>query len=73
MNLQTINYIKTNKVIYNFLRENSIYYKELNRNPSSITKIESLAKKKYKQTYTDKIENLNNNIKLISTFIDVLK
>ena len=73
MDLKTINYIKNNKEIYNYLRENSKYYKELNRNPNSINKIESLAKKRYKKTYTDKIDNINNNIKLISTFIDVLK
>lgn len=73
MDLKTINYIKNNKEIYDFLRENSMYYKELNRDSTSINKIELLARKKYKMTYIDKLENITNNINLISTFIDVLK
>lgn len=73
MDLKTINYIKNNKEIYHYLRENSKYYKELNRNPNYIKKIEELARKRYKLTISDKIEKLNENINLISTFIDVLK
>ena len=56
-----------------YLRENSYWYKELNRNGEALKRVEEEAKKMYKQTPEDKIEKLSRNIELISTFIDVLK
>ena len=73
MNLYTINKIKTDPNIYKYLRENSSWYKKLNRNPNSIKYLEEEMKKEYKLTTIDKIENLSRNINLISTFFDVLK
>ena len=73
MDLYTINYIKTNPLIYNYLREESHWYKELNRDSKYLKVIEEAAKKKYKLTPQDKIEKLSQKIELISTFIDVLK
>ncbi len=68
-----INYIKSNPLIYNYLRENSSLYKDLTRDPNSIHEIEKLAKKHYKQTPEDKIKQLSENITLIASLIDVLK
>ncbi len=73
MNLYTINYIKSSPHVYNFLRENSSWYKVLNRDPSSIKRIEELAKEKYKLRLTDRLEKISSNINLISSFMDVLK
>ena len=73
MDLYTINYIKTNPVVYNYLRENSSWYKQLNRDGSALKHIEELAKKRYELTLEDKIAKLSKNINLISNFIDVLK
>lgn len=73
MDLFTINYIKNNPLIYNYLRENSHWYKELNRGSDILKQLEEEAKKAYKQTPEDKIEKLSHNIELLSTFIDVLK
>ena len=73
MDLYTINYIKNNPLIYNYLRENSTWYKELNRGNDVLKLIEEEAKKYYKQTPEDKIEKISKNIELISSFIDVLK
>ena len=36
MNQYTINYIKNNPLIYNYLREKPEWYKELNRDGSNI-------------------------------------
>lgn len=73
MNYKTINYIKTNPLVYSYLRENSFLYKNLIRNPSVIKEIEELAKKFYKQTKEDKIKRLSESIETISTLIDVFK
>ncbi len=73
MNLYTINYIKNNPPVYNFLRENSSWYKVLNRNPQAIRKIEELAKEKYKLRLSDRLEKLSNNMNLISSFMEMLK
>lgn len=73
MNQYTINYIKTHPLIYNYLREDSSWYKELTRGPEVIKEIEEHAKHFYKQTKEDKIQKLSKNIELISMFMDVLK
>ena len=73
MDLYTINYIKKNPMIYTCLRENSYWYKYLNRSPIYLKQVEEEAKKKYKLTTTDRIEKISNSISLVSNILDVLK
>lgn len=73
MNYKTINYIKTNPLIYSYLREDSSLYKNLIRNPLVIKDIEESAKKYYKQTKEDKIKRLSESIDTIASLIDVFK
>ncbi len=73
MDQYTINYIKNNPLIYNYLREDSSWYKELTRTSAVIPKIEEQAKHYYKLTQEDKIKKLSKNIELISTLMGVLK
>ncbi|MBR3162412.1 MAG: YlbE-like family protein [Bacilli bacterium] len=56
-----------------FLRENSYWYKELNRNPNSFKYFVEDMKVKYKLTTEDKINKTIDNINMLSTFLDVLK
>ena len=56
-----------------FLRENSYWYKELNRNPNSFKHFVEDMKVKYKLTTKDKINRTVENINMISAFLDVLK
>ena len=72
MDLKTIHYIKTNPLIYNYLRENSSWYKELNRGSAVLKQIEEEAKKFYKQTPEDRIAKISKNIELVKTFMDVI-
>ena len=72
MNQYTINSIKNNPLLYNYLRENSAWYKELNRGTVSLNILEEEAKKYFKQTPEDKIKKLSKNIELISAFLDVM-
>ncbi len=56
-----------------FLRENSYWYKELNRNELSFKPFVEDMKVKYKLTPGDKINRTIENINMIQSFLDVLK
>lgn len=56
-----------------FLRENSIWYKYLNRNPLSFNDFISDMKDKYELKPSDRLNKVLNNISLIQNFLDVLK
>ncbi len=73
MNLYTINYIKSNPNLYRFLRDDSSWYKVLNRGEESIKMVEEEMRKRYKLTAQDRIEKLSRSVEMISTFMDVLK
>lgn len=73
MDTKLLEYIRNNQYIYNFLREESNYYKLLYRDKNNIKKIESIAKEKYKLRKIDKIERISKSIDLINSFVDVLK
>ena len=73
MNLYTIIYIKSNPNLYRYLRDDSSWYKVLNRGEESIKMVEEEMRKRYKLTAQDKIEKLSRSVEMISTFMDVLK
>ena len=73
MDLYTINYIKNNELISHYLRENSYIYRRLNRKEITMKELETDAKKYFKMTLENKIENFKENIDLLTTFMDVLK
>ena len=56
-----------------FLRENSYWYKYLNRDSRYYKDFINDMKEKYKLTTADKIKKLSNNINTIRTFLEVLK
>lgn len=60
-------------MLYQYLRVNSTWYQKLNRNPHFIKELESEAKRYYKLTFPDKIDDIIRNIEMVSTFIDVFK
>ena len=71
MSEETIYIIKNNPIINRFLREESYHYKYLYRDDNYIKIVERKAKKKYKLTITDKLENLKDNLKLIKLFMNI--
>ena len=73
MNLETIFKINNNPIIYKYLKENSYWYKILNRNPKMLDKMTEDMKKAYKLTFEDKVENLNSKMNLIKGFMDAIK
>ena len=56
-----------------FLRENSYWYKYLNRNSIYYKEFINDMKETYKLTTTDKIKKINNDINMLKSFLDVLK
>ena len=73
MKLETIIKIKDNPMLQKYLRENSYWYKLLNRNPLLINKMKDDMKKAYKMTFEDKIDDLNDKMNLVKTFMDTIK
>lgn len=72
MDKETLEIIRNNKYIYDYLREESNNYKYLYRDKNYIKKIDEKAKAKYKLRKIDKIERLGNSLDSIKTFLDVL-
>lgn len=73
MNLETQFKIKSNPLLQKYIRENSYWYKILNRNPEYINKMIEDMKKAYKLTFEDKIDDLNTKVNLVRAFMDTLK
>lgn len=72
MNKEILSIINSNPYLRRYLNEHSYWYKELIRNPNSLKEMETKMKETYKLTFFDKINNLNDKVELIRTFIDVL-
>lgn len=66
MSIDIIVKIKSNQNYLKYLRENSYWYKELNRNPSSFKKFEEEVKTSYKLRTADKIEKVADTIDFMS-------
>lgn len=64
---------KNNINNYNYLKENSWYYKELNRGTKNYNDFDKDMKIKYKKRATDKINNALDNIDIISSMLDIIK
>lgn len=73
MNLDTQFKIRNNPMLQKYIRENSYWYKILNRNPELIKKMNEDMKKAYKLTFEDKIDDLSSKMNLVRAFMDALK
>ena len=73
MDIKTQMIVRSNPNLYRFLREESYWYKYLNRNPKYLKDMEQAMKNKYKLTAQDKLEKLNQSMGLIHSLMDVLK
>ena len=73
MNLETLMKINQDPRQKQFLRENSYWYKYLNRSNIYYKQFIDEMKEKYKLTTTDKLNKMMDNINMVRTFLDVLK
>ena len=65
--------IKNTKNYYNSLKDNSWWFKDLNRNKNNFIKFNEYIKNKYELKVTDKLSNVIDNIDLISTLLNTIK
>ncbi|MBR1386666.1 MAG: hypothetical protein IJ568_07545 [Bacilli bacterium] len=65
--------IKQNRLLYNYLKYNSHWYKILNREPFRLKELEEEMKKEYKLRFEDRIINLGEKIELLSSFLEIMK
>ena len=73
MNLNLQYRIKQDQRQLQFLRENSYWYKYLNRSEQYYKDFINDMKDKYKLKPTDRINKMIENIEMFSAFLDVLK
>ena len=64
---------RENPKMFEYLKLNSQWYKDLNRNPLNYKKFEQHIKQIYKLKTTDKISSAIDNIDLISSVLNVIK
>lgn len=72
MDVQTQLKIRSNPYLYRYLRDNSSWYKNLNRDPSSIKYMELEMRKVYKLNLSDRIDGINKKIEMVRSFMDIL-
>ena len=73
MQVETRLKIKSDPNLYRYLRENSYWYKYLNRSPIFLRRLEEEMKEKYRLRSVDKIENISNSLNLIKSFLEVMR
>lgn len=57
----------------NYLRENSYWYKVLNRTPEAFKEMESQAKERYQVRTTDKIGKVLNAMEMVNALVSSFK
>ena len=73
MQMRVLLEIKKDKKMWDLLKINSYWVKDLNRDSSSIKRFKEDMKVKYKLRTTDKISDAIDNIDLISNVLGALK
>ena len=73
MSIDIIMRINNDPLQKRFLRENSYWYKYLNRNALYYRDFINDMKNKYKLTPQDKLNKVIDNINMLNTFLEVLK
>lgn len=73
MNLDIQFRLKSNPNYIKYIRENSHWYKYLNRSPETFSMFIEEMKEKYKLRTTDKIDRFMSRIEFISDLMNVIK
>ena len=73
MNLNTQFKIYNDELLHRYIRENSYWYKILNRNPDLINEMVKEMKDIYKLNTGDKIERIGEKLSMIDTILKVIE
>ena len=72
MNIEVRYKIRSNPNSMRYLKENSYWYKYLNRNKLYLKDFENEMKEKYKLTVKDRVDKVKDNLDTISKIMDIL-
>ena len=72
MNKELLQKIRSNPVIYSYLREESHEYIKLLKDESYLKEIEKKAREKYELTLPQKLDKITKRLELINEIINVL-
>jgi hypothetical protein len=73
MNLDTQFRIKSNTNYQRYIRENSYWYKILNRNPERFNDFENEMKEKYRLRTSDKIIDISDRLEFVKSVLSIFK
>ena len=73
MNIEVQQKIFSNELLHRYLRENSHWYKILNRHPELINDMIQEMKDRYKLNTGDKIERLGERLSMVESILKVLE
>lgn len=73
MDLNTQYKIFNDSLLHRYLRENSYWYKILNRNPNSLDEMVQKMKDTYKLNTSDKMERLSERLSMIESILRVME
>ena len=73
MDISTQQKIFSNELLHKYLRENSHWYKILNRHPELINDMKEQMKDRYKLHPGDKIERLGERLSMVESILKVLE
>ena len=65
--------IKKNPLLFEYLHENSYWYKYLHRGEEAFPFLEKEMKERYKLRIQDRVEHLASTLQMVRSFMDVLK
>ena len=71
MKIDVLNRLKQDKKYLTFLRENSDWYKKLNRDSDNIDLFISEMKEKYHLRTIDKVDNIVDSVDLITKILNI--
>lgn len=72
MNIEVRYKIRSNPNSMRYLKENSYWYKYLNRNKLYLKDFENEMKEKYKLTVKDRVDKVKDSLDTISKIMDIL-
>ena len=64
--------VKKDQKLYNYLKYHSYWYNIITDNPDKLKDMIREMKKELKETFEDKLSNINNKIKYINSLIELL-
>lgn len=73
MKKELLKKIRSNPLVYSYLRENSYEYEYLLRDENYYRELDRKARAFYKKTYSDMLDNFSDKLNMIEIFLNFFK